>query len=359
MKKSKSILITSVFSLGGGAEKVMTHIANYFTNQGYRVVYATIYNNGYYQLNDCVEKKIFAPKKKSGGIKDLIDIRAFLKSNEFDAIIAFGYTISTKIALATIGMKCSKKIIMSERNDPERNVNSRIKKVLRDFAYSRSAKMVFQTEDAKRYFSKKIQNKGTIILNPLFVPENDELIERRPGRVIAAGRITAQKNFTLLINAFAKFSAEYPDYYLDIYGDPDGNNEYEKLIDLIKALKIDDKIKINGFSDRIINEFYGSEVYVSSSNYEGLSNSMLEAMACGTVVICTDCPCGGARMVIENKKNGLLVPTNDVDSLTAALKFIADNSSQIKNLSKKAMNIKQKLSIDVIGNEWKKIVDEL
>ena len=67
-------------------------------------------------------------------------------------------------------------------------------------------------------------------------------------------------------------------------------------------------------------------MFVSSSDFEGLSNSMLEAMAMGIPTICTDCPCGGAKMVIENGINGLLTPVGDKDELSAAMQQVADNS---------------------------------
>lgn len=97
-------------------------------------------------------------------------------------------------------------------------------------------------------------------------------------------------------------------------------------------------------------------MFVSSSDFEGLSNSMLEAMAMGIPTICTDCPCGGARMVIENGVNGLLTPVGDKDKLSAAMQRVADNSQIAHNIGKEAQKIRSKLSTDIIVGEWRKII---
>ena len=97
-------------------------------------------------------------------------------------------------------------------------------------------------------------------------------------------------------------------------------------------------------------------MFVSSSDYEGLSNSMLEAMAIGLPTICTDCPCGGARMIIQNGVNGLLVPVNNQQEMTKAMESIADNKAFAFSLSLEGTKVREVLSLIKIVAEWEKII---
>lgn len=98
-----------------------------------------------------------------------------------------------------------------------------------------------------------------------------------------------------------------------------------------------------------------SSMFVSSSDYEGLSNSMLEAMAIGLPTICTDCPCGGARMIIKNGENGLIVPAGDRVALTEAMKKIAMDQQLSRHLSREAQKIRTELSLDNIAERWESL----
>ena len=97
-------------------------------------------------------------------------------------------------------------------------------------------------------------------------------------------------------------------------------------------------------------------MFVSSSDYEGLSNSMLEAMAIGLPTVCTDCPVGGARMVIRDGENGLLVPVGDREALAAAMCRVADDRALAETLSQNGRTLREKLSIGVIADEWERLI---
>ena len=98
-------------------------------------------------------------------------------------------------------------------------------------------------------------------------------------------------------------------------------------------------------------------MFVSSSNYEGLSNSMLEAMAIGLPTICTDCPCGGAGMVIRDRENGLLVPVGDTEALCRALSEVAEDPALADKLSKNAVKIRDDLSVQRILEKWENVIE--
>lgn len=352
----KRILLLTRNSCGGGAERVMTHLANYLSGRSCSVVYASLLRNGYYPLHESVEKVVFCPAGEKP-FRQLLYMRRYLKKNAFDAILIFGVSEAIKLRLAVMGLPCKDRLIMSERNDPGSNVTTLRKKLLRKWAYASAARMVFQTEDARRFFPKAIQDKGTVIFNPLTVKENDRQIAREPHRVIAAGRITPQKNYGMMLEAFTRFSRTFPDYVLDIYGKADANSTKEDMLRYIAAHGMGERIRLHDFSPNIADEFYGSSIYLSSSDYEGLSNSMLEAMACGAVPICTDCPCGGARAMIRPMENGLLVPVGDSEKMFLALKYLAEHPEKREEMARNATAVRSELDIETIGRLWERVIE--
>lgn len=352
----KRILLFTKKSCGGGAERVLTHLANYLSGRSCSVVYASLVEHGYYPLHESVERIVFCPAGEKP-FRQIQAMRRYLKENSFDAIVVFGVSEAIKMRIAVMGLPCKDRIIMSERNDPGSNVTTLRKKLLRRWAYSSAVRMVFQTEDARRYFPKAIQDKGEIIFNPLDVKKNDRQVAREPHRVIAAGRITPQKNYRMMLEAFCRFSQAFPEYVLDIYGKADAGATKEEMLCYIASHGMGEIIRLHDFSLNIVDEFYGSSIYLSSSNYEGLSNSMLEAMACGVVPICTDCPCGGAKAVIRSMENGILVPVGDSEKMYLALKYLAEHREKREAMARNAESVWNDLDIETIGKQWESVVE--
>ena len=197
--------------------------------------------------------------------------------------------------------------------------------------------------------TKSIQKKGVVIPNPI----NDQIpyfdVKEREKVIMSAGRLKPQKNYPLLIRAFAKFSASFPDYYLDIYGE---GYLLEELVALADELGVKEKVRFKGFCSDIFPIMAKVGMFVMSSDYEGISNSMLEAIAIGTPTICTDCPVGGARQMIEDQVNGMLVPLGDVDALAAAMCKVAGDKEFAEMLGNNGKKIREKYPIEVIAEKW-------
>jgi glycosyltransferase involved in cell wall biosynthesis len=256
------------------------------------------------------------------------------------------YTVIASIAL-------KKKIIVSERNDPHIFDNQKIKSFLRNYLYQKADFLVCQTNDAKQYFDQKIKVKTVVIMNPI----KDELPEWKKDnfekRIITFCRIEKQKNIPMLINAFAEVLEQHPDYKLHIYGMGSLKSEIDRLI---KEKHIENSVYIKPFDLNIHKMAAKCNMFVLSSDYEGLSNSMLEAMAMGMPVICTDCPIGGARMVIENEKNGILVPVGDSHKMANAIMKIISEPGLACKLGENAAKIKEILSKEKIIDQWLDII---
>ena len=249
-----------------------------------------------------------------------------------------------------------KKIIVSERNDPHNDPPGRIRKHLRILSYFLSDAVIFQTERAKKYFPLGIQKKGIVIPNPIQKGLIQKSGAMREKKVVSVCRLNKQKNIPMSLDAFLKFSQKYPDFIFEIYGTGELESEIKAYI---SKLSLEDKVVLKGFSNNVHKEIVNAMMYISSSDYEGISNSMLEAMAIGLTTICTDCPIGGARQVIKSQDNGILIPIGDVSALTNAMFKIVENKDFRDFLSTNAIKVRQIYDMENICREWEKVLNEI
>lgn len=258
------------------------------------------------------------------------------------------------ITMAHLGS--SVPMIFSERNDPARDPKTKPERFLRLFCFHACNKVVFQTVYARDYFPVSVVKKGIIIPNPV----KDGLPpiwegERKP-YIAAFCKLVPQKNLSLLLQAFALIFEDYPELRLVIYGDgflrPDLESEAQ-------SLRIASRTVFHPHSQDVHRYISDCAMYVLSSDYEGQSNAMLEAMAMGLPCICTDCPCGGSRAVIRPGVNGLLVPVGDVNALADAMRYILDHPEEAERMGKQAARIREERKSEVIAEEWNTLIEQL
>ena len=278
--------------------------------------------------------------------------------NSPNSIIAF---LNDSVFLSLLSSGKNDKVIISERNDPRQSLSSKTNLAFFKTMYPKADEMVFQSPDAMQWYRENTSVKGRIIFNPIKPGLPKMVIGERKKKIVNFCRISSQKNLHLLVKAFELFTKEYPDYELYIYGDTVGNGAEGYVNDLkekIKQLNCNDRIYIMPAQRNIDDLVKDYAMFVSSSDFEGMSNSMLEAMAIGLPTICTDCPAGGARAVIKDHENGILVPVNDVKALANAMKEVAGNHALAKKLSVNSTKLLEKLSVDKIVNQWMEIIND-
>ena len=169
---------------------------------------------------------------------------------------------------------------------------------------------------------KSTQKKSEIIYNPVN-PKFYKADNRDPKKEIAmVGRLQPQKNYYLAIQAFSNVVKKYPDYKLVIYGD--GILKIE-LQNLCKHLNIDNSVIFYGVVDAVEEKLSTASIFLLSSDFEGMPNALMEAMAVGIPVISTDCPCGGPKALIESDIQGILVPCGNIDKMSEALCRLIEN----------------------------------
>ena len=349
----KKILFIIGSLSNGGAERVVATLSAGLSEIGYKITIVTIFDDKNIYVTDnqikIVSIKSDSKNKVLKSYKIVKNLRKHL--HNADVVISFTAKINMYVILANSFLK--KRIIVSERSDPSKNPANKITQQTRNFLYNYVDALVCQTPDALEYFPKGVQKKSVIIPNPLpdNLPNWNESKDNKT--IITACRLNKVKNLPMLIRAFKLINDKRTDYKLKIYGTGEIR---EELLQLVYKLNLQENVELPGFTQDIHNEMSKSSLFVISSDYEGTSNSMLEALAIGLPVISTDAPIGGARMFIKNNYNGILVNVGDVEGLANSILKIIDNPSFAKNLSKNTRNIRNDLNKDKIIKEWEKII---
>lgn len=350
---SRNIIFVTSALHGGGAEHVITTLANHLVRSGERVTVLMVAGmESVYRLEPGVD--LISVGQPSHGnpvtqIKRVFSMRKFFRKHRDSVMISFGTSINLFTIMASLGLQ--NKVIVSERNDP----NQCSYRILRDFIYSFGRNFVFQTEEAKACFPEKIQRKSVVIPNPIRndLPEIYDGIREK--KIAAVGRLEPQKNHKVLLEAFAGFHRKFPEYELHIFGK--GRLEQE-LRQQVVDLGIGDKVVFEGFCSNVLERIRTWSMYVLSSDYEGISNSLMEAMALGLPCISTNCPIGGSAMCIENGKNGLLVPLQDKEALQRAMETLAENGKAAEELGREAVKVRSIFAEDRIIAMWSEYMEK-
>lgn len=353
------LFITTGLSYGGAA-KMLSFVAESLYRRGHNVHIANI---GTTSKNDnrqslppeIVVHEVFAEGKiLFRRIAQLRDIIAIAKNMGADVII--GFTMYPNIMAAIAAKAIHKKSIISERGDPYRTFDNSLLSKIIQFIINHASGAVFQTSQAGQFYSKRLQQKAVVIPNPIFVSDhiNMRIFEQREKTVISVGRLdNVQKRYDVMIKAFAKFSEKHPDYTLDLYGN--GPDE-SMVIAFSKELGIEDKVNIKGVTTESQQKLAEAGIFVITSDYEGISNSLLEAMSVGIPCVSTDHSPGGGRLLIKDHENGILVPIGDIDGISKALCEFAENKALAKSCGKKAEEVLVDYAPEKIIDMWERYV---
>lgn len=348
----------------GGAERVMSVLANCLARRGHDVTLVVSYTKpGEYALDASVERVVLDEKNISyaskGRIKRiwnrLSKLRSICKQKNADILISFLSNINIGAILSTRFIKT--KNLISVRSDPKVAYSGKNIAALVKLFYPIAEGCVFQTEEAKQWFSKKIQRKSRIILNPIadaFYDVTPAAMQEK--RIVTCGRLDEQKRFDLLIDAFDKICDAFPDYKLEIYGQGYLRKALQAQID---KLGREDRICLMGRCNDVPNTIKDASLFVLSSDYEGLPNALMEAMVLSLPVISTDCGGGGARALIENGVDGLIVPCGDVDALANAMRESLSNPAAAKRRGEKAGEKAKTFSTENVVTQWETYITQI
>lgn len=297
-------------------------------------------------------------KYYSRNYKQVIWLRDFFRKNKNTTAVVFLYDSIFMTLLAT---GKNNKVVISERGDPCQSLSSKTTMAFMKNKFKDADEIVFQSPDVKEWYEQNIGVSGTVIFNPVKSDLPEPYNGERQKKIVNFCRISDQKNLCLLVQAFSIFRKDFPEFELEIIGDPVGNGVegYLQIVEAeIRRCQCDDCIKILPSRKNIHESIKDYSMFVSSSDYEGMSNSMLEAMAIGLPCVCTDCPAGGARAIIRDAENGLLVPIKDAEALAKAMKRIVEEEGLAEKISRNAVKIREEQSLDKIIEKWTEIIDD-
>lgn len=315
----------------GGAERVVSILANHYAAAGWEVsILMLLHSHAGYELDPAIRIIDISNDKVNAGLRfpKLVMLgRKILKEVRPDVLVSFMDNVCLVMGFAIRGLGI--RHVTSERIDPSRiHRNFALEKAL-ERIYASSDCCVLQTRRAWDYFPASVQSKSRIIPNPIEI--SCLASERKRPRIVAAGRLSPQKNHAMLLEAFAGFIKGHPDYSLDIYGEGRLRNALEQRI---ASLGLAGSVALKGNAPRLHEEISDAAMFVLSSDYEGLSNALLEAMMMGLPCISTTC--SGSDEAIEDGVNGLLVPVGDEAALRGAMERLAGDEELSSRLGRNA-----------------------
>ncbi|MBQ0030425.1 MAG: glycosyltransferase family 4 protein [Bacteroidales bacterium] len=345
---------------GGGAERVLTTLANLFSDHGHNcIMITTIKRDDEYFLNDRIKRYVTEPKGYNGNrligpFRRLYRLRKILKDESPDYLVSFLNRALYHGVLTTRGLRT--KSVISVRNDPNFDYPNLWSRILAKSLLPLSEGAVFQTPDAQKWFPKKLQRKSAIIYNPIGTTFYNVNYFPQEKSVVAVGRLNFQKNFKFLINSFVKFQKTHKDWILHIYGE---GEQMDTLQNLVNKLNAKDTISLGGRISNVPEVISKSAIYAMTSDFEGAPNALMEAMAVGMPCISSDCPCGGPRMLITNGENGFLYNVGNQEEFITKLSILAENESLRRDIGKEAKTKAQEFTAEKVYEAWYSFIKTL
>mgnify|MGYP000894975165 CR=1 FL=1 len=356
MEESKMKVMFIIDFLGyGGASKMLTEIANNLSLKGFDVkVYGYASNSHHYNFVAGVEYIQGSPLHSNYYLRHFLKVPQVIKmirKIKPNVIISF---MPNPNVLSIIGTRFTNiPVIISERGDP--SIFKGIIPKIKYFFYNFADVLVCQTEGAKSFFNNRIKRKSIIIPNSVTIQKTQITpIEQRRKEIAFVGRFQlSQKRQDLMVLAFKEVVKKHPEYKLVFYGDGD---DIEIVKNLVRNEGLSNSVIFAGKVDNVIDIIKDAGIFVLTSDYEGIPNALIEAMCLGLPVVSTDCSPGGARLLIENNINGIIVPRGNVQSIANAVNFLIENPSEAQKMGANAQNIIERFSPEKICSLWEKVI---
>ena len=351
MKKKISFIITSLYR--GGAETVTVRLAKHYLEKGYDVEIVMLLDKKIeFELPNEIKIVDLSGKTKSriGRIGFwLKNLKKHFKERMPDVIVSFIARVNLLTLLSS--KKCNAKVIISERNDPRYDSRTFITRLFVNLLYKKANVIVFQTEDAKKLFSKNIQEKGVVIPNPINIERIVDETHFDKNLILYAGRYSEQKNVETIINAASLVSQQYSDVRFELYGEgplKDG------LLKMVESMDLKNNVYIFDNIPNIQEKMSNARLFVMSSIYEGMSNSLLEASCSGVPCLCT--PVLGSS-IIQDGINGYIYNFKDSQHLSSLICNLMDEG-RYSQLRRNSIKIAKDIHPEESYKKWDLIIEK-
>ncbi len=347
------VFVTSTLS-SGGTERVISILANAFQDRGHNVEIINVNRHEvFYQIHSKI-KLVFVEEECGATFigKKMRWIRSHIRKKRPDVVIPFMTDVECVTLVSMIGLRIP--VISSERYDPR--ASNLLYKTIRWLFLRLTTHLVVQTEEIKSCYSKDLQKRTSVIYNPVNENVFDKSMntQERQNRIISIGRLAPQKNFSMLIQAFSEIKDEFSDWRLLILGEGPLRESLQTLID---SMGLKDRVLMPGRSNQVIKELCKSKLFCMSTNAEGMSNALIEAMCVGLPVISTNV-CGAKELLCE-PESGLIVPVGDTKSLESALKRLLSDEMLMQEMGKRNLAKAKMFKQERIVEQWEKLIESV
>jgi len=356
----------------GGAERVITTLANHWAAAGREVGIATFEPETaqpYYALaSDVLHLRLGLPSGGLAGMRSIlktgeriIALRRAIANVKPDIILSFLTKTNVMSILAATGLDVP--VVISERNNPRLQKFGPVWETARALAFPGAAAMVSMTQGALDYYPPRQRPNARIIRNPVNLPT--DLHMRRNGRTLTAvGRLDRQKRFDRLLDAFALIARDFPEWRLVIWGE---GKERKSLEAQVKRLGLAAQVELPGLTAEPGCWVETADLLVLTSDYEGWANVIMEAMAAGVAVVSVDCDYGPKELLGHDKSTaerrdgpaGIIVPKEDIPALADALATLMRDPERRNQMGANGAAYAKRFSVQAIAAEWDGLIAEV
>ncbi|WP_251862921.1 glycosyltransferase family 4 protein [Achromobacter sp. Marseille-Q4962] len=353
---------------GGGAERVAADLSAHWAEAGREVMVATQADarDDAYSLDPRVRRVVLGTAGEGGGLRGLLAnarrvraLRRVLREFRPDIVLGMMTTASILAVLAAAGLGC--RVIATEHTHPPSQTLSGFWQRLRRLTYPRAARVVALTRGTADWLEKHVPgSRLAVIPNPVHwpLPQGEPRLappaapQRK--RLLAVGRLHPDKGFDLLIDAYARLAPSHPDWDLVILGEGD---ERAALQARIAQAGLEARVSMPGRAGNVGDWYRSADLYVLTSRFEGLSNTLLESMASGLAAVAFDCDTG-PREIIRPGVDGVLVrPNGDVPALCQALDAIMRDDAARQRMAQAATAVRERFSAARVLRLWQDLFD--
>jgi GalNAc-alpha-(1->4)-GalNAc-alpha-(1->3)-diNAcBac-PP-undecaprenol alpha-1,4-N-acetyl-D-galactosaminyltransferase len=360
----KLTLISSSLDVGG-AERVMSIMANYWVTKGWKIMILTFDDGSeepFYDLDHRIGVRALGLEGQDdyqisvsslqSNLKRIRTLKQAIVDSRPDVVISFATTANILTLLACRGLKV--KTIVSEHVHPAFNRLSKTTKLLQQWVYRNADLITVQTHAALSFFPAD-RYKTQVIPHPVALPSSEPIhsqLYTDDRHLLAIGKLTPQKGFDLSIAAFAQVCEQHPEWTMTILGEGEMRAELESLC---CKLGVEDRVYMPGTVKNVDAHLRKADIFMLSSRFEGFPVTLCEAMACGVPVIASNC-LSGPKEIVHDGIDGMLVRPDNISALALGLNQLMSDPGKRQTFSHHAPKVLERFGVKPVMAIWNRAI---
>ncbi len=360
-----------ISSLGaGGAERVMSILANRWAEQGHQVRLITLApcRSDFFALHagvkrvglDLMGASRCPLQALAGNLRRLAGLRRALAASRPQVVISFMDRTNVLTLLASRGLGLP--VVVAEHTNPWLAPLGGVWGLLRRLLYPQADRVLAVNQEGADFLKGWVEPRRVQVMPNPVPPEIGDSAPMPPGKwpglertVLGMGRLSPEKGFDILIRAFAACRFRHPTWRLLILGEGPQRGFLERLV---RSLGLGGVVALPGNLPRPYGLLERCGVFVMPSRYEGFPCGLLEAMACGAPVVASDCSSAVGR-IIASEQEGLIVPRDDSAALARALDRLMADPDRRRALGRGARVVRGRYGLEAIMEMWDNLLSPL